>query len=504
MKQSFYKKTFMLMIVTITCQCINLFRDVLLARSFGASNINDVYLVSQTIVSVIITMINSPMATAYVPVATKYFVNENEKDRNAYVSRIYSDVILVSIILVVFEILTIDGIAKIAAPGFENEAREMLKTLVLIQAPMTLINIIKGVNRGNFQILQKFNISELTNIFPYLCMCVYLLTPVNKNIYMVAGILSVGACLSIIPELIILSRHGFRFRFSPGLNRDIKIIVSLMMASAITAGIREINVMFDKSIGTLLPEGNITMLSYASKLTVVVVGLISSSISIVGFANIAKLKNQNREGDVLEGIAESCNLINFLIVPISVYLIVFSYDIVKLLYYGGDFSLSSVKTTADLMKIYAIGLIGYGFQDVFTRTLHAYKIVKYTIKESVLMVVINIFFNLLLYRVIGAYGVALATSAAILIVIPILGRDVQKNIGYYDNRGVLKYLSYTFFISLLVAILAIIMKVIIKKESVLIFVAETIVCGIAYLVFSYLTKNKVLLKLMGSKYNEQK
>lgn len=42
------------------------------------------------------------------------------------------------------------------------------------------------------------------------------------------------------------------------------------------------------------------------------------------------------------------------------------------------------------MRCYAIGLLGYGFQDVFTRALHAYKIVRCTIKASIIMVIINI------------------------------------------------------------------------------------------------------------------
>ena len=77
MKDKLYKKSFVLMIVTILCQGINLVRDILLARCFGTTTFNDIYLVSQTIVSVIITMINSPMATAFVPVTTKYYVSKN-------------------------------------------------------------------------------------------------------------------------------------------------------------------------------------------------------------------------------------------------------------------------------------------------------------------------------------------------------------------------------------------------------------------------------------------
>lgn len=495
MKEKLYKKSFVLMIVTIMCQVINLGRDVLLVRYFGTTSFNDVYLVSQTIVSVIITMINSPMATAFVPVTMKYYVSETIDKKNEFVSKVYSDVFIIAIILVLIEIGAINGIVAVAAPGFSNEAREMLKNLVLIQVPITLVNILKGVNRGNFQILQKFNISEVTCAFPYFCMCIYLLLPMHKSIYSIAIILSVGTCLSIIPEMIILYKEGFRFKFSIGLNKDIKIMVVLMGASAITAAIREINVLCDKAVGSLLQTGSITMLSYASKLTVVVVGLVTASISLVGFANIAKLKNEGRNQEILEGIVDSCNLINFFIIPFSVYMIVFAFDIIKFLYFGGNFDLNSVSKTANIMKLYAIGLIGYGFQDVYTRTLHAYKIVRCTIKESALVVLTNIILNLTLYRYMGAYGVAIATTVSIIIVIPILGNDVKKNIGTFDRKLILKELIKTYIVSITAGVIVLAIKHVVNNSGIFVWIAETIVFAVVYLSLSHVTKNRVLNEL---------
>lgn len=496
MNSKLYKKSFALMVVTIMCQGINLGRDILLARNFGASSFNDVYLVSQTIVSIIITMINSPMATAFVPVTTKYYMAESNKERNKFISKVYSDVLVVAVFLTLIEIICIKWIVAVAAPGFSSEASKLLKDLVLLQSPITLVNIIKGVNRGNFQILQKFNVSEISCAFPYVCMCVYLLLPVQKSIYMIAIVLSVGTCVSIIPEMIILYKNGFRFKFLVGIDNDIKTMIILMAAAAITSGIREINVLCDKSIGSLLPTGSITMLSYASKLTVVIVGLVTASISLVGFANIAKLRNEGKEKEVLDGIVDSCNLINFLISPLSIYMLIFSYDIIKLLYFGGDFDLNSVSITANLMKLYSLGLIGYGFQDVYTRTLHAYKIVRCTIKESALMVSINIALNLLLYRYIGIYGVAIATSISIIVVIPILGNDVKKHVGNFNRKLIIKELIKTYAVSVITGLVGVALKIVITDDSVIVFLGESVLCCVVYFCLSFFTKNKVLVELL--------
>lgn len=42
---NFYKKSLQLAFISILCQTVNLVRDVFLAKSLGASNLNDIYLI---------------------------------------------------------------------------------------------------------------------------------------------------------------------------------------------------------------------------------------------------------------------------------------------------------------------------------------------------------------------------------------------------------------------------------------------------------------------------
>lgn len=495
MDKGFYRKTIIFMIVVILCQSINLLRDILMSRHFGTSSLNDIYLVSQTVVSVICAMMNSPIAAAYLPVTTKYFTSYSKEERNAFVSKVYTDVLILALLLCFIELIFVDGIALISAPGFGEESMGLLKKLILIQIPITFINIIKGVNRGNFQILQRFNISEITTIFPYLCLCIYLVLPIHYDILTIGVILSFTTIISIVPEFVVLYREGFRYKFSWGINADIKTMIVLILSAAVTTAIREVNVMFDKTIGSLLPEGSITMLSYASKLTVVVVGLISTSVSLVGFSNAARYANTSNKEKVLEGISESLNLINFLIIPISVFLMFFSYDIIKLLYYGDNFGIESIAETSTLMRLYAISLIGYGFQDVFTRNLHVFKVVKYTMRASLMIVILNIIFSLLLYRIIGAYGIAIATSFSLLIVIPFLGKNVKNVIGRFDSKNIIKHMIHFYAISLSIGVLLFFANNVFELKDTLKLLIDVVIYYGLYFSWFTITKHKIIMQL---------
>ena len=206
----------------------------------------------------------------------------------------------------VISYLFINPITQMVAPGYEGSDKIILIKMILLQMPIVSINMLRGINRGNFQILQKYNISEVTNVIPYCVMVLYLIIfNVNSNIYIIGIILTVTTFISIIPELIILRKNGVEFKMSIGITNDIKIMIKMMLATIIVTAVREVNVVTDKAFGSMLEEGSVTMLSYGSKITVVFVSLVSTAISVVGFTDIARLKNQNDKKGVLNIIEKS-------------------------------------------------------------------------------------------------------------------------------------------------------------------------------------------------------
>lgn len=499
MNSGFYKKTISLTVIMVLCQGLNLLRDVLLARNLGASNLNDIYLVSQTVISLLISMVNSPLATAFLPVATEYYVNKTVSEKNEFVSKVYTDIFILAIGATLFEYIFLDVLLDVIAPGFSIADKEILKNVVLLQLPIILFNLIKGVNKGNLQILQMYNISEFTNVMPYMFMILYLLLFAgNINLYLIAIILTLGGLVSILPEIFILYKKGFRYKFCVGIDKDIKIMMKLTLSAVIVACVREMNVLCDKAIGSLLPVGSITMLSYASKITVVAVGIISTAISVVGFSNIAKYRAENDKDKVLKSIADSCNLVNLFIIPVMFYLILYSKEIISLLFGSNSFGSYEVQLTSNLMIVYAIGLIGYGFQDVFTRALHAHKIIKCTIKISIIMVAINICLNLILYRFIGAYGVALSTSISIIVIIPILFIDVKKHIGDFNSKSIIYELFKTILASAVTAIIGYIIKSIFVLDSIFItFVLQSMICCIIYFIICVILKCDAICNILS-------
>lgn len=321
---------------------------------------------------------------------------------------------------------------------------------------------------------------------------------VNSNIYIIGIILTVTTFISIIPELIILRKNGVEFKMSIGITNDIKIMIKMMLATIIVTAVREVNVVTDKAFGSMLEEGSVTMLSYGSKITVVFVSLVSTAISVVGFTDIARLKNQNDKKGVLNIIEKSSNIINLIIIPLAFYLIVFSNDVIKILFERGNFTSAQTNITANIMRCYAIGLLGYGFQDVFTRALHAYKIVRCTIKASIIMVIINIILDFLFFKSIGSYGIALASSLAILCVIPMLSRDVIRYIGKFSIKLIVSEIIKIVAASVVATISVIFIKKLLI-DNFMTFIILSILYMIIYFIICIILKVNIFKEILKNR-----
>ena len=214
--------------------------------------------------------------------------------------------------------------------------------------------------------------------------------------------------------------------------------------------------------------------------------LVSTAISVVGFTDIARLKNQNDKKGVLNIIEKSSNIINLIIIPLAFYLIVFSNDVIKILFERGNFTSAQTNITANIMRCYAIGL------------LHAYKIVRCTIKASIIMVIINIILDFLFFKSIGSYGIALASSLAILCVIPMLSRDVIRYIGKFSIKLIVSEIIKIVAASVVATISVIFIKKLLI-DNFMTFIILSILYMIIYFIICIILKVNIFKEILKNR-----
>lgn len=417
--------------ILLLSKIISFLRDMFLAQGLGATYYSDVFLVSNSIIMFFVSFILSPFAAAYIPIAMDYYLGKDKLSKEKFLGTVYGMAICLGILVTVIQGLFIEQIVRLITPGFDEEAIKLLVKISYIQLPVIFFTFIFAVNNGNLRMINKFNIAVITNIFVPLGCIFYLIVEMkNPSVEFLSICVVLGYVFSFIIQVFVIAKSDLRpkinFNF---LNNSYLKKIALAMGPFMIAGVaRQLNSLVDKSIGSLLNEGSITILSYANKITTTQVGLISTAISLVVFSQMSRLNTLNDKVGLHDTIVDAIKLVNMLIIPISILTIVLRIDIVTILFGRGAFNENNIKMTADTMMIYSIGMFGFGMQDVLMRGMHATKFRKFPALVSVGMVAINILLDLLLYEKWGTCGLAAATSIAVLLTIPILYIFLDKKV----------------------------------------------------------------------------
>ncbi len=431
------KSSMYLSIALVLCKVIAFLRDAILSRQFGASIEVDAFLASATLITLFTNVITSSLGKTFITYLAKY--NDDQTERGKFIGKTYIYALIIGVLAAGITIIFSDGIIGLILPGFDAEARELLKLLLYIQSPCIVVLMLRGVNRGVLQYNGRFAIIELLNYLGVALTILYLLAlGSNADVVGMSIAFTVGSVLTFVIQFIIICKDRVLIYFSIKPSRELRLLGLSLLAYSVAGCAREINVLVEKSVASLIGEGSISLLSYAQKLTVTEVGLISAAICTVSFAFIAKSWAANDKERVKESITSSANMINVCFFFLAAFSMVFRYEIVGFIYGGGDFTQENVIAVGNAMMFYSIGLYGYGFQDVFTYTLNATKQVKYSIGASITGVAINVSLNLLLYQQLGINASAIASACSVVAVVIPLYIICSKKVVSLKDSGLIK------------------------------------------------------------------
>src|SRR5699024_7595983 len=114
-------------------------------------------------------------------------------------------------------------------------------------------------------------------------------------------------------------------------------------------------------------------------------------------------------------IRKSLMFLIFIMLPSSMVFIIFSEEIVSLIFGRGEFDIQAIRLTSSALFYYSIGMIGIGFRAIFANAFYTMKNTKTPMINAAVGLGINIFLSLLLSKYLGIGGVALATSISSII-----------------------------------------------------------------------------------------
>ena len=435
-KDKLIKTTALVTAVIILSKVFGLARDVITAGYFGTGVENDAYASAYTLFYFPVLLFNSCITATIVPL----FVEEREKFSLAHSNRFASNALnlfaVAALLIAALMYAFCDPIVRLIF-RFDAEGIALTVKLTRIMLLGLVFNVSSIVLASLLNAMERFMAAQLTG-FPLsvaVILSVVLFAP-SMGIETVAWgvfIASVLQVLVLIPALM-----GW-FHYTPIIDlRDERFhrLLKLAGPAVLSMGISEINHLVDRSLASGLPVGSISAMNYAYKLITFLLGVLMVPLTTIMFSRMSRMAADDDRYGVLDSLRHSIRLISLVAMPIIAVAMVMANDVVQMIYMRGNFTRESVYLTGGVLLFYLIGVPAFGFRDFMNRTFHAIQDTRTPFKVACLVVALNIVLNVILRRVMGARGLALATSVASYIGLLVMFFLLRKRLGRLGFRRI--------------------------------------------------------------------
>jgi len=351
---------------------LGLIRDRLLAGTFGAGQVLDIYYASFKIPDFLyIISLSIASTTVLIPFFLEKISQSSERGR-LFFDNIFSIFLIAMIVLVAITFFLIPFLADFVAPGFSAAAKSQFITLarILLLSPflLGLSNLLSGI-------VQSFN-----RFF------VYALSPLLYNIGIILGIvflfphfglagIVLGVAFGALLHASIQLPTIFKLNFAPRLKfkfdfREAWQVIKYSLPRTFGLGLNQLVLIFITAMASLFSAGSIAIFNLSYNLQSVPLAVIGVSYSVAAFPTLARFFISDRK-KFLEHTILALRQIIFWSIPVSLLIIVLRAQIVRIVYGYGKFDWRDTRLTAAGLALFAISLFGQALVNLFVRAFYA-------------------------------------------------------------------------------------------------------------------------------------
>lgn len=416
MKSKFFKTQFVVMILIILGKIIGFLRESILASKYGTGYEVDVYGYSINILLFLAT-IGYSITTILIPLFTELKEKKDKQYQEKVINNLISIYVVVGIIISTLSIIFSKTIVSIFAPGFEGETLEIARKLVMIMNTSIVAILVQSVITGILQANERFYEPAAMAFAGNLVTVLYLLFFVDKFGIIGFGVITV---VSYLIQLLInippYRKLGFRYHFSIGnIESECKEIIKLSFPVLASTCIMQFSTLVNIFFGSLIGTGSISVYNYANRIISLGIEIFAIGISMVIYPILSKNGLNEEKSKFNKSLEEALVLMSVLIIPISILLIVFKSDVVKILYERNEFTADSTIVTSNLLLLLIPTMIASGIRDILNKACYSLKEVNIPMKASIATIIITIVLNGVLYKSGGIRSLGISTSIATIL-----------------------------------------------------------------------------------------
>lgn len=372
-----HEAAFLLGFFALGSQVLALFRDRLLAHTFGAGATLDIYYAAFRIPDFVYLSIASLVSlTVLIPFLSHRLSKEGDEARREariFLSSIFSMfmLIIVGISVIIFFIMPI--LAPMIAPGFNAS---QLAELTLISRIMLLSPILLGISNLLGSVTQLFK-----RFF------VYALSPLFYNIGIISGIVFfypvfglpglaigviLGALMHMLIQIPVVTETGLLPWFSFKIDmKAVREVIALSLPRTIALSSSNLSLIVLVALASTIYNGSVSVFNFSFNLQSVPLSIIGVSYSLAAFPTLAGFFSRGERDKFAGHIVEALRHIIFWSLPVTALFIVLRAQIVRVILGSGSFSWEDTRLTAAALAIFSLSILAQAVVLLLVRGFYA-------------------------------------------------------------------------------------------------------------------------------------
>jgi putative peptidoglycan lipid II flippase len=432
--------TLLLAVSALLSRFIGVYRDHLLAKTFGATSGTgifnlDVYYAAFRVPDLIYNLlVLGAVSAAFIPIFTQYKKQNDLKNAWEFASSVLHMILiaigLISGLIYIFA----PALAHVLAGGFNEEQVALTARLMRIMLLSPIFFAFASVLIGIQDSFKTFFYRSLAPLF-YNGGIVLGVIFFGEH-YGVVGVtwgVVLGALLQLLIQLPSLWQVGYKHVWTLGFRRpDVRKSLLLIVPRVIGSSVDQIVLIAATLIASFLGTGAITVFYLANNLNAMPLGIISVSFAITSFATLSELASEPTTDAFANEIRKVTGRVLFLIIPAIAGILILKSDIINALLVYGKFSAEDAELTSKILGILVVSLFAQSLMAILARGFFAYHDTKTPLYRGIASAIIAIgggyFFAVKLKM--GILGIALGFSLGDIINFFLLYIMLSRKIGH--------------------------------------------------------------------------
>lgn len=452
MKKSLLSGSVAVLAALIICKITAFLQEMIIAAYLGATAVGDAFNTVNGIQETIYPMLAVGISQVFLPAYKSIMVQKDQKRADSLANYAIVFFTGISVVVVILLIIFAPFVVSVVAPGFDVTQKELTAHLVRLSAVSYAFICCASVLSSMLIAHGRFFASEIRGAFTHLPVIIGALLFYKQYGLNALAISLVVAGVARLVVLLPFMHKGYRFTLKNAPQWDyIKSLLARLPSALISSGIAQLNTLVDKIMASNLVVGSISCLNYGTRLYMVLQELFANVIATSSYPQIIELITQDRKEDLSNLLNKIVSVIWFFTIPLTIGGIFYSKNLVYAAFVRGAFTSDMGVITAGIFVGYILALAFSSLNGIMNNVFFGLGDTRSPMLFNLFNLLLNICFNFIFIRILGAMGLAIATSLSSILCLIMRVFFLRKTIPLKFN-GLLRQ-GIMIFIASVIAVL---------------------------------------------------